>query len=636
LSTTAGDMRSLRILLALISFLCIKHSCDALVSGTFSPDKLVKLQISYDGSDQSTFSSIVILLPQGISFLDALNSERVWKNNRVLGGLFHKEKFCASLPDVKNLSTRQKHSLRKRRVDQTVKLWRCYDNTTNSRGSQGSEGLAIHTVLERKSSTRTANKINISKSSSSWADIQQVFQQQRPVYSEKDHYATIKELKELFQTLDDDAISLLHSHDLIASAIEVWNKTQPVDSSICSFVEYIVTSCYLLKEEVPYQFVLSCLFSGRASSAAAVAADHIFANFASYSSFHSALYRNMTQHNVNHMQEPSFLPFARAFYYAGGRLKSIGKGYVQKRGNAHERANTGSGGWLEGKSLMTTRKRLKGLPRTFKLSTNHADRWHSEDLTSEFFDDYEQLGKPVLISGLVNRSHHQFQNFYRNRFVEYYGHKILYKSPESKRKLRYADCIEQMRAPETMGRFYVPLQSLELTYASIINLQYFQQSRVSTHVNFKQYRDPRLEFGRDLFESPLSHLKTGSIVYALLFGRRKWVLYPPQIFARNYTRVENTFGKVVSNFDGSGVFNGFHVLQESGTIVYLPRGWWATYINIGETVGIEFLVLMKNESIQPKPPLPEVIPGQTSCDLPCKTRLQVQKEHDDDVDDAVL
>ena len=82
------------------------------------------------------------------------------------------------------------------------------------------------------------------------------------------------------------------------------------------------------------------------------------------------------------------------------------------------------------------------------------------------------------------------------------------------------------------------------------------------------------------------------------FGRRKWILFPPQTnkdyfqqkekqfndyFKAKYVS-EETVGKDDDNIVELLHMNGLEGLQEQGEVFYIPTGWFYAYINIGETL----------------------------------------------------
>ena len=544
---------------------------------------------------------------------------------------------------ARNTTKRQYASLRERRIDQLVSLKRCNMVLADDGGVE--ENKALVEERARRASARSRQAKSASRRLSVRADappvveaipgvgsavaersLHDILLEFRENAAVDDRGGVTQALQELLGRADSLEQGTRRPDDMfpiLTKVLEIWGEGErPVISPIaCSFLPKMVQSTYvsvIYRENatktklVCRTFVLSCLASfagpegeGRVPAPRILtSALHILYKISSLR-IYRALHRFALDHVAYSDGLAVLLPFPSAFYYESGKFSlpmHVPKGRKKKKGKTPGYDTTGDdgthiigdGGWLEMRSLRNAQKKVPGLKR---LRTNHVDKWDAQDLAfCPHFEEYVTLGKPVLVHGLFADAGIVEANFRRREFVRRYG-SVLYQSQgKGKRGQYFADIVEKMRTASTNGEqgFEVSTTHILLEDAqNMVNTSYFRKPNDDPTTAPHPGGSVRITLGTPLYQSPLLQFnESSSTLKGILFGKRKWVLYPSildldfLLTSKGGNESTKTFKEIV--MDGVDFHGGFHAIQEPFSFFYIPKGWYATYLNIGEVVAIDY------------------------------------------------
>ena len=317
-------------------------------------------------------------------------------------------------------------------------------------------------------------------------------------------------------------------------------------------------------------------------------------------------------------------PYAMAFFdYTIGKVPPIELIQLSEKNKVKKQRtkikDVIDGGWQYYSSLKKVKKKMKKI----SLRRSHIDRWKKDEL--EFYDHftkYVMLGKPLFIQKVIDYNNVAFQEqFHRKNFVQNYGGVALYRV--NGKKIRISHIVENMRLRQdefcremkstdqhNINNLVVETSNLNLDY-SFLNLSYLfnakglfiiETNRNNVTLNNKNISHTTMENTTLSIACSLSYKTfqrhSYGMWYLVLFGRRKWILFPPQTnkdyfqqkekqfndyFKAKYVS-EETVGKDDDNIVELLHMNGLEGLQEQGEVFYIPTGWFYAYINIGETL----------------------------------------------------
>eukprot|EP00942_MAST-04A_sp_MAST-4A-sp1_P013343 g13343.t1 len=317
-------------------------------------------------------------------------------------------------------------------------------------------------------------------------------------------------------------------------------------------------------------------------------------------------------------------PYAMAFFdYTIGKVPPIELIQLSEKNKVKKQRtkikDVIDGGWQYYSSLKKVKKKMKKI----SLRRSHIDRWKKDEL--EFYDHFTKyviLGKPLFIQKVIDYNNVAFQEqFHRKNFVQNYGGVALYRV--NGKKIRISHIVENMRLRQdefcremkstdqhNINNLVVETSNLNLDY-SFLNLSYLfnakglfiiETNRNNVTLNNKNISHTTMENTTLSIACSLSYKTfqrhSYGMWYLVLFGRRKWILFPPQTnkdyfqqkekqfndyFKAKYVS-EETVGKDDDNIVELLHMNGLEGLQEQGEVFYIPTGWFYAYINIGETL----------------------------------------------------
>ena len=257
------------------------------------------------------------------------------------------------------------------------------------------------------------------------------------------------------------------------------------------------------------------------------------------------------------------------------------------------------GGWLYYASLRKVRMRMNGIG----IRNNDIEYIVFDNTIMDQIYKYRSFGRPFFIQNAINQSKVFRDQFYRDNFVKNYGGVTLYTNKG--KRIRIGNIVENMRLKhyENSG-LCTDLKSLhQHRMANLV---------IETHLlecDYTFFKIPKL-----LQQNPIpgSHVTiTCSLAYvgfrqqvqdkwyAILFGRRKWVLLPPEtnlgIFVCNENNKKYTFlinskehEHVCDNASKANYSDTLEGLQMQGELIFIPKGWYYAYIDIGETLAVTF------------------------------------------------
>ena len=254
------------------------------------------------------------------------------------------------------------------------------------------------------------------------------------------------------------------------------------------------------------------------------------------------------------------------------------------------------GGWIYYASLRKVRKRMNGIG----IRRNDIDRLVFDHSIMDIPYKYRTMEKPFIIQNAMNQSKSFRNQFYRNNFVKLYGGVTLYRNKG--KHIRISDIVEKMRLKhyENSGlcNDLKPLHQHRLANLVV------ETALVESDYSFlkipkhNRIRDARVSIACSLAYVGFREQLQGKW-NAILFGRRKWILLSPRTnhttFAckKNHEKymflIESKDHKHVctnaSKTNYSGTLEG---LQMQGELLFIPKGWYYAYIDIGETFAITF------------------------------------------------
>jgi hypothetical protein len=346
---------------------------------------------------------------------------------------------------------------------------------------------------------------------------------------------------------------------------------------------------------------------------------------------------NMVNMYASKIEVASLSSYAKAIYnYTLGRvppkvLLRLSDNKIKKKEEKHVQGS----GWYYFSSLKKIKKKMKKI----SLRKNHIDRWRKNELTFNEFKQYVNLGKPLFIQNLINYNDMSFQQqFYRNSFVKKFGGVALYK--QKGKKVRISHIVEKMRLKQNndedefctglkslvendVNNLIINTSKLKLNY-SFLNISYLFNSNElflplrATTTNKTGNNDTNVKRTQQQLHNTMENITLSiacSLTYApfqrhshgkwytLLFGRRKWILFPPQIDQSSFYEKEKLFNDYfVTEYSKSNgkdnvkdgtrggdeprIMNGLEGLQEQGELFYIPTGWFYAFIDIGETLAL--------------------------------------------------
>eukprot|EP00944_MAST-04C_sp_MAST-4C-sp1_P004444 g4444.t1 len=257
------------------------------------------------------------------------------------------------------------------------------------------------------------------------------------------------------------------------------------------------------------------------------------------------------------------------------------------------------GGWLYYASLRKVRMRMNGIG----IRNNDIDHIGLDNTIMDQVYKYRNVGRPFFIQNVINHSKVFRNQFYRNNFVKNYGGVTLY-SNKGKR-IRIGNIVENMRLKHyensglcsdlkplhqhRMANLVVEKHLLECDYSFFKIPKLLQQNRIP---------DSRVIIACSLAYAGFRQQVQGKW-YAILFGRRKWILLRPRtnpgIFVCNENNKKYMFlinlkehQHVCNNASKTNYSDSLEGLQMQGELIFIPKGWYYAYIEIGETLAVTF------------------------------------------------
>ncbi|XP_068619157.1 HSPB1-associated protein 1 homolog [Battus philenor] len=139
----------------------------------------------------------------------------------------------------------------------------------------------------------------------------------------------------------------------------------------------------------------------------------------------------------------------------------------------------------------------------------------------------------------------------------------------------------------------------------------------------------------------------GYNIIAQLYGRKRWILFPPETGNLLPTRVPYEESSVYSklnfycpaNFDAFNALTGARLVElNAGDALVVPRGWWH-YVQNLDNINIAINVWLphdKDTSTQVSEALIKILVAQVCKDLPEKTAKLLVNPNEDDISDTPL
>lgn len=241
---------------------------------------------------------------------------------------------------------------------------------------------------------------------------------------------------------------------------------------------------------------------------------------------------------------------------------------------------------------------------TFAMDVNQIERVHQDTLTpEEFIVKFDAPCKPAMLLGVTDSWKAQ-ENWKNENLISKYGDvefRISHKD-DVKVRVKMGDFIEYSKLQHDEAPLYI-FDSVYGEHApGMLNdyqvPKYFKEDFLEllgeVRPNYRWFVMGPMRSG-----SPWHIDPHGTSAWnALISGRKRWALYPPDVLPPGVRFYENKHGetKFESPFPIEWFFSIYpylppdlkpiEITQNPGETIFVPRGWWHCVLNIEDTVAV--------------------------------------------------
>lgn len=216
-----------------------------------------------------------------------------------------------------------------------------------------------------------------------------------------------------------------------------------------------------------------------------------------------------------------------------------------------------------------------------------------------FYKHYQANNKPVILTNMIDDWY-----IYKNWTPEYFKEKFGQKTVQVTR--RDGAMSSRYHVELLMSEFINTITSIGEAndwYLSFGNYQYNKEPLKEMFAEIDKLPEilnpyAEEEISGQVFLGPSGtltdlHFDLANAIYAQIYGRKKFILIPPEYITNVYP-----YGNLLSKVDMENIdyekfpyFKGakkYEVTLNPGEIMYLPIGWWHSVVSEGVSISLSF------------------------------------------------